>query len=186
MGIAELFLIALGLSMDAFAVSIGKGLSLQRVERRHSLLAGIWFGGFQALMPLVGYALGVSFASLVREIDHWIAFLLLGFIGGKMIWDTLRGEEETDNDDFSPRTMFLLAVATSIDALAIGVSFAFLGVDLLGAIALIGVVTLLLSMAGIYIGHLFGARWRARAAWLGGGVLMLIGLKILIEHLYFA
>ncbi len=185
MGITELFLIALGLAMDAFAVSIGKGLSLKRVERKHALLAGCWFGGFQALMPLVGYALGVSFASLVTEIDHWIAFLLLSFIGGKMIWDTLRGgEEEGDDDDFSPRTMFLLAVATSIDALAVGVSFAFLGVSIWESVVLIGLVTLLLSAAGVYIGHLFGKRCRSWAALAGGCVLILIGVKILVEHLF--
>lgn len=185
MTLSELLLIAVGLSMDAFAVSIGKGLSLRRVQWRHYLSAGVWFGGFQALMPLVGYACGVSFAEAVAGIDHWIAFLLLGLIGGKMVRDALAGEEEPQNSDFSLRTMFLLAVATSIDALAVGVSFAFLRVDLPYAVAVIGLTTLLFSAVGVQIGHLFGNRWRSRAELLGGAVLISIGLKILVEHLFF-
>ncbi len=185
MSFIELLLIAVGLSMDAFAVSIGKGLTLRRVEWRHALSAGLWFGGFQGLMPLIGYALGVSFSSLVAQVDHWIAFVLLGFIGGKMVWDVCRGESSSEDDDFSLRTMFLLAVATSIDALAVGVSFAFLGVPILWASLVIALTTLLFSAAGIYIGRLCGGRSRTTATLCGGVVLILIGLKILIEHLFF-
>lgn len=185
MTLTELFIIAVGLSMDAFAVSIGKGLSLRRVRPKHLLLAGAWFGGFQALMPLVGYTCGVSFAEAVTHIDHWIAFVLLVLIGGKMLHDGLAGEEEPSDADFSVHTMFLLAVATSIDALAVGVSFAFLHVDLLFSVLSIGLTTFAFSAAGIEIGHLFGNRWRSRAELLGGVVLVAMGAKILIEHLFF-
>lgn len=185
MTLTELLIIAIGLSMDAFAVSIGKGLSLRAVRLRHYLLAGLWFGGFQALMPLVGYACGVSFAEAVASIDHWIAFVLLAIIGGKMVWDALAGEEESSDADFSVRTMFLLAVATSIDALAVGVSFAFLHVDLTRSVITIGLTTALFSAAGVQIGHLFGNRWRSHAELLGGVVLISMGLKILVEHLFF-
>lgn len=184
MTLTELIVIAIGLSMDAFAVSIGKGLSLRELRGRHYLLAGLWFGGFQALMPLVGYACGVSFAEAVRSIDHWIAFLLLGLIGGKMVRDALSGEEKPSDGDFSLRTMFLLAVATSIDALAVGVSFSFLQVDLVRSVVVIGLTTLLFSVAGIEIGHRFGNCWRSRAELLGGMVLIAMGFKILVEHLY--
>lgn len=185
MTLTELVIIAIGLSMDAFAVSIGKGLSLRSVRLRHYLLAGLWFGGFQALMPLVGYACGVSFAEAVASIDHWIAFVLLAIIGGKMVRDALSGEEESSDADFSVRTMFLLAVATSIDALAVGVSFAFLHVDLLLSVSAIGLTTFLFSAVGVQIGHLFGNRWRSHAELLGGVVLISMGLKILVEHLFF-
>jgi len=184
MTLSELLLIAIGLSMDAFAFSIGKGLSLKRVGWRHMLLAGLWFGGFQALMPLAGYTCGVSFAEAVASIDHWIAFLLLGLIGGKMVRDALAGEHEPQDADFSLGTMFLLAVATSIDALAVGVSFAFLHVDLTRSVITIGLTTALFSAAGVQIGHLFGNRWRSHAELLGGVVLISMGLKILIEHLF--
>ena len=185
MTLTELLIIAIGLSMDAFAVSIGKGLSLRSVRLRHYLLAGLWFGGFQALMPLVGYACGVRFAEAVASIDHWIAFGLLAIIGGKMVRDALSGEEESLDADFSLRTMFLLAVATSIDALAVGVSFAFLHVDLTRSVITIGLTTALFSAAGVQIGHLFGNRWRSHAELLGGVVLISMGLKILVEHLFF-
>lgn len=185
MTLTELLIIAIGLSMDAFAVSIGKGLSLRSVRLRHYLLAGLWFGGFQALMPLVGYACGVSFAEAVASIDHWIAFVLLAIIGGKMVRDALSGEEESSDADFSVHTMFLLAVATSIDALAVGVSFAFLHVDLTRSVITIGLTTALFSAAGVQIGHLFGNRWRSHAELLGGVVLISMGLKILVEHLFF-
>ncbi len=185
MTLTELIVIAIGLSMDAFAVSIGKGLSLRHVRLHHYLLAGLWFGGFQALMPLVGYTCGVSFAEAVTSIDHWIAFLLLGLIGGKMVRDALTNDAEPVDGDFSMRTMFLLAVATSIDALAVGVSFAFLQVELAPTVAAIGLTTLLFSAAGVEIGHLFGNRWRSHAELLGGVVLISMGLKILIEHLFF-
>lgn len=174
--------IAIGLSMDAFAVSIGKGLTLNRIRCRHLLAVGLWFGGFQALMPVVGYLLGAGFAEAAAEWDHWIAFVLLALIGGNMIRESYGDEEECHTSDFGLRTMLLLAIATSIDALAVGVSFAFLRVDLLRSVLLIGLTTLLFSMAGLKIGHLFGSRFRCGAEVLGGVILILLGVKILIEH----
>ena len=172
--------------MDAFAVSIGKGLSVRRIEPRHTMSVGLWFGGFQALMPLVGYFLGVSFASLVQNIDHWIAFILLGIIGVNMIREATAKEEcecEKATSDFSSRKMLLLAIATSIDALAVGVSFAFLGVNIWQAVVMIGVITMILSMIGLRIGNIFGCRYKSKAEIFGGVILILIGLKILFEHL---
>ena len=182
MHFAELFLIGVGLSMDAFAVSICKGLSVRRLSWKHALLAGLYFGGFQFLMPVIGWLLGYRFEALIQSIDHWIAFVLLGLIGANMIKESF-GEADELSDDFGFRTMLLLAIATSIDALAVGVTFAFLEVKILPAAALIGVTTFALSAAGIWIGHVFGARFKARAERLGGGILILIGLKILLEHL---
>lgn len=183
MGILELMLIAVGLSMDAFAVSVGKGLSVRQLNARHGLSVGMWFGGFQALMPLVGYGLGAAFASVVSRFDHWISFLMLGFIGINMIREACSGDEEID-PDFSLRTMFVMAVATSIDALAVGISFAFLGVNILTAAAVIGVTTFLLSVIGLKVGNIFGCRYKSRAEIAGGLILIFIGVKILIEHLY--
>lgn len=182
MGFVELFLIAVGLSMDAFAVSVCKGLSVQKLEKKHSLLVGIYFGGFQFLMPVVGYLLGVRFESLITSIDHWIAFGLLLLIGGNMIKESL-GEAEKLDDDFSVKTMLLLAVATSIDALAVGITFAFLQVNIIPAAAMIGVITFCLSAVGIHIGNKFGARYKSKAELTGGIILILIGTKILLEHL---
>jgi putative Mn2+ efflux pump MntP len=185
MGIAELIVIAIGLSMDAFAVSICKGLSVQKVRLPYVMKAGIWFGGFQALMPLIGYLAGVSFAELVGTVDHWIAFVLLGLIGANMIKESTQKEEEVcccQVPDFSFRTMLGLAVATSIDALAVGVSFAFLQVNIWEAILLIGITTFLFSGAGIFIGNFFGARWKSKAEFAGGFILVAMGLKILLEH----
>ena len=182
MSFLELFLIAVGLSMDAFAVSVCKGLSVKRLEKKHVLLVGLYFGGFQALMPLVGWLLGYRFEAAIASIDHWIAFVLLCLIGGNMIRESFGKEEELD-DDFSVRTMLLLAVATSIDALAVGVTFAFLSVKILPAIALIGACTFVISAAGILIGHAFGKRFHAWAERAGGAILILIGTKILLEHL---
>ena len=182
MHFAELFLIGVGLSMDAFAVSICKGLSVRRLSWKHALLAGLYFGGFQFLMPVIGWLLGYRFEELIQSIDHWIAFVLLGLIGANMIKESF-GEADELSDDFGFRTMLLLAVATSIDALAVGVTFAFLEVRILPAASLIGVTTFALSAAGIYIGHVFGKRYKARAERLGGVILILIGLKILLEHL---
>lgn len=178
----EIFLIAIGLAMDAFAVSICKGLSVGRVRPVHAANVGLWFGGFQALMPLLGYALGISFASIVSSVDHWISFVLLGLIGFNMIRESLSGDQECHSPDFCAKTMFMMAVATSIDALAVGVSFAFLGVNILGAVAVIGVVTALLSIVGLIIGNIFGCRYKSKAEFVGGAVLMLIGIKILVEH----
>ena len=172
--------------MDAFAVSIGKGLSVRRIEPRHTMSVGLWFGGFQALMPLIGYFLGVSFASLVQNIDHWIAFILLGIIGVNMIREATAKDEcecEKATSDFSSRKMLLLAIATSIDALAVGVSFAFLGVNIWQAVVMIGVITMILSMIGLRIGNIFGCRYKSKAELFGGCVLLLMGCKILIEHL---
>ena len=183
MSLWELFVIGLGLSMDAFAVSICKGLSVQKLSLRHNLTAGLWFGGFQALMPLLGFLLGVSFQELISSIDHWIAFVLLALIGGNMIREARGGEEEAVDASFSVKAMFPLAVATSIDALAVGVTFAFLRVDILPAVLLIGLTTFVCSSVGIQIGHVFGSRFKSRAELLGGVVLVLMGLKILLDHL---
>lgn len=182
MGFVELFLIAVGLSMDAFAVSVCKGLSVQKLEKKHALLVGIYFGGFQFLMPVIGYLLGVRFESLITSVDHWIAFGLLLVIGGNMIKESL-GEAEKLDDDFGMKTMLLLAVATSIDALAVGITFAFLQVRIIPAAAMIGITTFCLSALGIYIGNKFGAKYKSKAELAGGIILILIGTKILLEHL---
>ena len=182
MGIIELLFIAIGLSMDAFAVSIGKGLSVREIKMRHSMSVGVWFGGFQALMPLVGYCLGASFASVVADFDHWIAFVLLAYIGYQMIRESRSDDFEDVDPDFSFRTMFAMAVATSIDALAVGISFAFLKVDIWTSVLLIGLTTGLFSMAGVHVGNVFGSRYKSTAELFGGIILVIIGVKILIEH----
>ena len=170
--------------MDAFAVSICKGLSVQRLKPRHYLLTGAWFGGFQALMPSIGFLLGSAFDQYISAFDHWIAFVLLAFIGGNMVRESLSGDEECHDDSFGLRTMFLLAVATSIDALAVGVTFALLpDVHILSAVSLIGAATFLLSALGLKVGNVFGLRYKARAELAGGVILILMGLKILLEHL---
>ena len=183
MSLMELFLIAVGLSMDAFAVSVCKGLSVRKATVKHALCVGLYFGGFQALMPLVGYLLGTQFESFITSVDHWIAFVLLSFIGGNMIREALSGEEEKLDDSFSFRTMITLAVATSIDALAMGVTFAFLRVNIVPAVLFIGATTFVLSAAGLKVGNVFGAKYKSRAELFGGVVLVLMGLKILLEHL---
>ena len=182
MTFTELFLLAVGLAMDAFAVSVCKGLALSRVDMKKALAAGLWFGGFQALMPLLGYLLGSRFASYIADFDHWIAFVLLALIGGNMIRESLGDEEEADAS-FGLRAMLPLALATSIDALAVGLTFAFLSVRVLPAVTLIGVVTLVISTAGVKLGNLFGARFRGKAEFAGGLILILLGVKILLEHL---
>ena len=182
MGFIELLLIAVGLSMDAFAVSVCKGLSVKKVGVKHAALAGLYFGGFQFLMPVIGYLLGFRFESVIESIDHWVAFVLLAFIGGNMIKESF-GKAEELNDDFGVKTMLLMAIATSIDALAVGITFAFLEVQILPAAGLIGVTTFLLSFVGIYIGNVFGARYKSRAELAGGIILVVIGVKILLEHL---
>lgn len=181
MSLLELFLIAVGLSMDAFAVSVCKGLSLRELKPRHAVLVGLYFGGFQALMPILGWLLGYRFERFITSFDHWIAFALLTVIGAGMIRESKQAEEL--NDDLGFRTMLLLAVATSIDALAVGITFAFLSVRILPAAGLIGVTTFLLSALGVYIGHLFGLKYKAKAELAGGVILIGIGLKILLEHL---
>lgn len=179
MGLAELFILAVGLAMDAFAVSICKGLSLGKIKWKHMCIAGAWFGGFQALMPLIGYFLGSFFADMITKYDHWIAFMLLVFIGISMIKEAF-GEEEIDAC-MDVKCMFLLAVATSIDALAVGVTFAFMKVNIIAAVLLIGIITFICSAVGIKIGSVFGTKYRAKAEIFGGAVLILIGLKILLE-----
>lgn len=185
MGVVELILIAIGLAMDAFAVSLGKGLTLKRVEGKFALVAGAWFGGFQALMPIIGYLLGRTFAGFVISVDHWIAFVLLALIGINMIRDTLWGDKEQHTSDFSARSMFLMAVATSIDALAVGVTMAFLDVNIWIAATVIGVITFALSAVGVVLGYRFGTLLGSKAGLLGGVILIGLGVKIILEHLGF-
>lgn len=186
MSLFELFLIAVGLSMDAFAVSICKGLAMKKCTVKKSMIVGLWFGFFQAAMPLIGYILGVQFQDLITSIDHWIAFVLLGIIGGNMIKESLEPEcEECEDADenLDMRTMFGLAVATSIDALAVGVTFAFLRVSIVPAVSFIGICTFTISAIGVKIGNIFGTRYKSKAEFAGGLILILMGTKILLEHL---
>lgn len=186
MGFFELFLIAVGLSMDAFAVSICKGLKMQRFNVRHAGVIALAFGGFQALMPVIGWFLGKQFESYITGIDHWIAFALLAVIGGKMAAESFKKEEEDsskENEKLDVKELLVLAVATSIDALAVGITFAFLQVSIVPAVSLIGVITFVLSAVGVFIGHKFGAKFKSKAELAGGIILILIGLKILLEHL---
>lgn len=183
MGFAEILIIGVALSMDAFAVSLCKGLSVPKLKVKHALIVGLYFGGFQALMPLIGYLLGFKFEDAIASIDHWIAFVLLVLIGANMIREALSGEEEELDASFGFKTMLLLAVATSIDALAVGVSFAFLQVNIVTAALCIGVTTFVLSAAGVAIGNVFGARFKSKAEIAGGVILILMGIKILLEHL---
>ena len=185
MGLIELFLIAVGLSMDAFAVSVCKGLAMPKCTFKKAAIVGLWFGGFQALMPAIGYILGAQFQEAIASIDHWIAFVLLALIGGNMIREALDNDEEEADASLDVKTMFLLAVATSIDALAIGITFAFLKVNIIPAVCFIGSVTFIISFAGVKIGNVFGARYKNKAEIVGGVILILLGLKILLEHLGF-
>lgn len=182
MGIFELFVLAVGLSMDAFAVSICKGLSLRKIKWKHMCIAGVWFGGFQALMPLIGYFFGRFFTDAINHYSYWIAFVLLLFIGGRMIKEAF-GEEEDVDGSMSVKSMFLLAVATSIDALAVGVTFAFLKVQIVPAISFIGIITCVCSAIGVKIGSIFGVKYKTKAELCGGVVLIIIGVKILLEGL---
>ena len=185
MGLIELFLIAVGLSMDAFAVSVCKGLAMPKCTFKKAAIVGLWFGGFQALMPAIGYILGAQFQEAIASIDHWIAFVLLALIGGNMIHEALDNDEEEADASLDVKTMFLLAVATSIDALAIGITFAFLKVNIIPAVCFIGIVAFIISFAGVKIGNVFGARYKNNAEIVGGVILILLGLKILLEHLGF-
>ena len=182
MSLAELFILAVGLSMDAFAVSICKGLGQPKLKPGHMVITGLYFGGFQALMPLLGYILGAQFARFISGFDHWVVFGLLAFIGVGMIRES-REQACPADKGFSPKEMLPLAVATSIDALAIGVTFAFLQVQIVSAVSFIGVITFVLSIAGIKMGNLFGAKYKSRAELFGGVVLIAMGVKILLEHL---
>lgn len=179
----ELVILAVGLSMDALAVSICKGLALPRVGWKECCIAGLWFGGFQALMPLIGYFLGTQFESLITAVDHWIAFGLLLLIGGNMIREALSKDVEAHSPSLGFRTMLLLAVATSIDALAVGITFAFLVERIVPAVCLIGVITFAFSAAGMKLGNVFGIKYKSKAEFAGGAILILLGVKILLDHL---
>ena len=178
-----MFLIAVGLSMDAFAVSVCKGLSTQMLQKRHYLIVGAWFGGFQALMPTLGYLLGSAFEQYITSVDHWVAFILLSVIGGNMLKEAFSKDDETTDASFAPRVM-LLAVATSIDALAVGITLALLpGVNIAAAVLFIGCITFILSAVGLKVGNVFGLKYKNKAEMVGGAILILMGLKILLEHL---
>lgn len=180
MSILDLFILAVGLSMDAFAVSVCKGLSLGKIKPKHMCIAGAWFGGFQALMPLIGYFLGSFFAEMIEKYDHRVAFVLLAIIGGNMIKESFGKDEKVDSS-MDVKSMLLLAIATSIDALAVGVTFAFLQVQIVPAVSFIGVITFIFSAVGVKIGSLFGTKYKSKAELFGGIVLVLIGIKILLE-----
>ena len=186
--VIELFLLGVGLSMDAFAVSVCKGLGMRKLNKKQALIIGLYFGGFQALMPFVGWILGSQFQKYITSIDHWIAFILLGFIGGKMMIEAVRewNEEEVVDVMDAPinhKNMLVLAVATSIDALTVGITFAFLGTPIVEAITIIGITTMVISIAGVVVGNFFGSRYKSKAEFIGGLILVLLGLKILLEHL---
>lgn len=184
MDIVSLLALAVGLSMDAFAVSVCKGLALKKVNAKHMCIVGAWFGGFQALMPTIGYLLGVRFEQYITAIDHWIAFVLLALIGANMIREAVSpGEDEEADASLGFKTMLLMAVATSIDALAVGITFAFLSVNIIPAALTIGVTTFALSAVGVKVGSVFGLKYKKRAEIAGGVILCLLGLKILLEHL---
>lgn len=187
MGFSELLLLALGLSMDAFAVSVCKGLACLKVTPKNMITAGIWFGGFQALMPLIGWFLGSAFEKYITAIDHWVVFVLLGLIGANMVREAFKkddGEVKDESASFGFKTMFIMAVATSIDALAVGITFALLPEVKIGeAVSFIGIITFIMSAAGVKIGNVFGAKYKSRAELAGGIILILLGIKILLEHL---
>lgn len=183
MKIYEIIFIGLGLAMDAFAVSVCKGLSMKKMNWRSAIVIGLYFGIFQAVMPVIGYFLGITFSNFVESVDHWIAFILLSIIGGNMIKDSFDNEEEKRNDKIDFKTMILLAIATSIDALAVGVTFAFFKANLELSVIIIGLVTFILSIIGVKIGNKFGDKFQNKAELIGGIILIVIGLKILLEHL---
>lgn len=188
MGFIELFLMGAGLSMDAFAVAVCKGLKMCRVNKKQAFVIGLFFGGFQALMPLIGWLLGTRFAAYIKSVDHWIAFVLLALIGGNMIREAVSGDDESSDDGIMDppldiKELAMLAVATSIDALAAGITFAFLNVSIVPAVALIGCTTFVISIGGVVIGKYFGNKYEKRASFAGGVILILIGTKILMEHL---
>ncbi len=187
MSFYELLLIGIGLSMDAFAVSVCKGLNMRdKINYKHAGLIALFFGGFQAIMPTIGYFLGKGFEQYITSIDHWIAFALLGFIGGKMVVDAIKewnDEDTAEEDKINIKELFMLAIATSIDALAVGITFAFLQVNIVSAASIIGITTFILSIIGIVIGNKFGSRYKTKAELAGGIILILIGVKILLEHL---
>lgn len=183
MGFIELIILSVGLAMDAFAVAICKGLSMSKMNWKKASIIGLYFGGFQALMPLIGYLLGINFQEKITSIDHWIAFVLLGVIGINMIKEAISKDNEKQNDSIKFKDMLILAVATSIDALAVGITFAFLKVNIVLAISLIGIITFIISVAGVKIGNVFGDKYEKKAEFAGGIILILLGTKILLEHL---
>ena len=184
MDLLTLLTLAVGLAMDAFAVSICKGLAMREKVLKKGIIVGLWFGGFQALMPTIGFFLGTQFKDQITSIDHWIAFVLLGLIGINMVKEALSNEEEQADDSIAVKEMFMLAVATSIDALAVGITFAFLNVHIVSAASIIGVCTFLISFAGVKIGNIFGTKYKSKAELAGGIILILLGFKILFEHLH--
>ena len=184
MDLVTLLTLAVGLAMDAFAVSICKGLAMREKVLKKGIIVGLWFGGFQALMPTIGFFLGTQFKDQITSIDHWIAFVLLGLIGINMVKEALSNEEEQADDSIAVKEMFMLAVATSIDALAVGITFAFLNVNIVSAASIIGVCTFLISFAGVKIGNIFGTKYKSKAELAGGIILILLGFKILFEHLH--
>ena len=183
MSLFEIVLVGIGLAMDAFAVSVCKGLSMKKMNWKSAIIIALYFGIFQAIMPIIGYFLGTTFSSFVENIDHWIAFILLAFIGGNMIKESTDDEVEKRNDKVDVKTMLILAVATSIDALAVGITFAFFKINIGLAVAIIGSITFLLSIIGVKIGNKFGDKFQNKAELTGGIILIIIGLKILLEHL---
>ena len=184
MDLLTLLTLAVGLAMDAFAVSICKGLAMREKVLKKGIIVGLWFGGFQALMPTIGFLLGTQFKDQITSIDHWIAFVLLGLIGINMVKEALSNDEEQADDSIAVKEMFMLAVATSIDALAVGITFAFLNVHIVSAVSMIGVCTFLISFAGVKIGNIFGTKYKSKAELAGGIILILLGFKILFEHLH--
>lgn len=188
MSLFELFVLAVGLSMDAFAVAVCKGLSMRKITLKNAGIVGIYFGGFQAGMPLIGYFLGLQFKDYIMSVDHWIAFILLGFLGIKMIQEAMSKDDEDnkiedENEMLSFKNMSILAVATSIDALAVGITLAFLQVDIVPAVSFIGIITFVLSMVGVKIGNVFGVKYKSKAELVGGIILIFMGVKILLEHI---
>ncbi|MBP3708201.1 MAG: manganese efflux pump [Clostridia bacterium] len=183
MSLIEIIVLSIGLAMDAFAVSICKGLSMKKMNWKNAIIIALYFGLFQALMPVLGYFLGTTFEHIVTNIDHWIAFILLGSIGGNMIKESFDGEDDKKNDSVDFKTMVVLAIATSIDALAVGITFAFLQVNILVAVALIGIITFSISLLGVKVGNRFGDKFQNKAELAGGVILIILGLKILLEHL---
>ncbi len=183
MGIIEIILIGIGLAMDAFAVSICKGLSMKKMEWKKAIIIGLYFGIFQGLMPLIGYVFGIGFENKIKSVDHWIAFILLCFIGINMIKESFKKNDKDADDKIDFKTMIILAIATSIDALTVGVTFAFLDVNILLSVIIISIITFFLSIIGVKIGNVFGDKYESKAEFTGGIILILIGLKILIEHL---
>jgi len=185
MGLLEIILIAIGLSMDAFAVSITLGLTVKKPKIKEVLIPGIYFGFFQAIMPLIGYFAGINFAGKIQNLDHWLAFVLLGFIGGKMMIESFsKKEKKVNGNPFLFMKMFLLAIATSIDALAVGITFSFFEINIFKAIIITGLITFCISIGGVKVGNLFGAKFKSKAEFFGGAVLVILGFKILIEHLF--